>query len=208
MDKFNLWSCVSFSTCWPRWRKAAPEIRVTLRTGDPEHLTAQVVAGELDAAVIGAVDPRLPAGPAGQRLPATLASSEIAAEPLVIAVPSGHPLAQVAETAVSDLRGEKIVTLTRGTGLRAALDAACAEAGYTPEISVETDDLVVLAELVGRGFGVALLPRSAAAGPWPSLTMIPLRQPAPHRLMTLIWRRDRLSALSRAFLELTGSLVP
>ncbi|NUW39530.1 LysR family transcriptional regulator [Nonomuraea rhodomycinica] len=186
------------------FRRRHPGVRLTLRTGAPEELTAQVVAGALDAAVIGVLGTRLPAGPAGQRLPAGLATRDVAEEPLVIVVAPGHPLAAQASMSLSDLRGEPMVTLTWGTGLRAALEAACAEEGFLPEVRAESDELTVLVDLVRHGFGVALMPRSAAERAHPHVVAVPLRPPAPSRRLALVWRRDRLSPQGRAFVDLAG----
>jgi DNA-binding transcriptional LysR family regulator len=94
------------------------------------------------------------------------------------------------------------VTLTPGTGLRAVLESACAEAGFTPQIRVEADDLSVLADLAAQGLGVAIIPRSAAERAQLDLVILALRRPALRRRMALIWHRHRLSAPGRAFLEL------
>ena len=189
-----------------RYQNRHPAVRIVLRTGDPETLTAGVTAGALDAAIIGVSTGRLPAGPAGQRLRSGLASHPVATEPLVVAVTPGHRLAGIGGAAggvaLGDLRHEPILTLTRGTGLRAALEGACAEAGFTPRIDVETDDLTVLADLAAHGLGVAVLPRSAAERTLRDLVVLSLRDPALDRPMVLIWPRHRLSAPGRAFLVL------
>jgi DNA-binding transcriptional LysR family regulator len=183
------------------FRNRHPRVRLQLRTGDPERLAAEVASGALDTALIGVSGPRLVTGPAGQWLPAALASADFAHEPLVIAVAPTHPLARSEQASISDLRGQPLVTLAPGTGLRTELEAACAAAGFTPEIAAETDDLAVLADLAGHGFGAALIPRSAADRPRLGLTLIPLRLPAPDRPMVLVWHRERISAASRAFVE-------
>ncbi|SDL99867.1 LysR family transcriptional regulator [Nonomuraea jiangxiensis] len=191
-----------------RFQRRHPRVRFTLRTGDPEQLVQQVVAGDLDTALIGTAGPRLPAGPAGQRLPATLAAREFDHEPLVIAAPVGHPLAANADAALADLHEQPLVTLTPGTGLRAALDHACAEAGVDPDIRAETDDLALLAELVEHGFGIALIPGSAARRLGPRLVTLPLRHLALDRPLTLIWRRDHITSQARAFLEMDPPATP
>jgi DNA-binding transcriptional LysR family regulator len=183
------------------FQRRHPRVRLTLRTGDPEQLVRQVVAGDLDTALIGTSGSRLPAGPAGQRLPATLAACEFGHEPLVIATAPGHPLAANADAALSDLHEQPLVTLTAGTGLRAVLEHACADAGVAPDVRAETDDLVLLAELVEHGFGVALMPRSAARRLGTRLVTLPLRHQALDRPLALIWRRDSVTAQARAFLE-------
>jgi DNA-binding transcriptional LysR family regulator len=185
-----------------RYRGRHPKVRLTLRAGDPEVLTAAVAAGTLDAAIIGVSAERLPAGPGGQRLRSGLASQTVATEPLVVAVAPGHRLAGAADASLWELRHEPFLTLTPGTGLRTALENACADAGFTPGIDAETDDLAVLADLAAHGLGVAVLPRSAAGRASRDLVVVPLREPAPHRPMALVWHRHRVSAPGRAFLDL------
>ncbi|SEL18544.1 LysR family transcriptional regulator [Nonomuraea pusilla] len=184
------------------FRRRHPRVRLTLRTGDPEGLASEVASGALDLALIGVAAARLPAGPAGQRLRAGLASRTVSAEPLVVAVAPGHPLAAASETTVAALRGEPLLTLTHGSGLRAALIAACSEAGFLPDVHTETDDLTLLADLAARGFGAALMPRSAAERSRPPLAVVPLAGPALLRTTALVWPRDRVTAPARAFLDL------
>lgn len=186
------------------FRRRYPKVRLTLRSGDPDELTADVTVGALDAAVIGVSGGRLPAGPVGRRLPAVLATATVATEPLAVAVAHHHPLAGTADVTLLQLRDERFVTLTPGTGLRAVLENACAEAGFTPRIQVETDDLNTLADLAADGLGVALIPRSAVERARLDVAILTLRRPVLHRRMALIWHRQRLSAPGRAFLELAG----
>jgi DNA-binding transcriptional LysR family regulator len=179
-----------------------PAVRVTLRTGDPEALADGVAAGSLDVAAVGVVGGRLPAGPAGKRLPAGLASQTIATEPLVVAVPPDHPRAGTAAVALSDLRDEPLATLSPGTGLRAVLESACAEAGFEPRIAIDANDLGVLADLVAHGLGVALMPTTTARHAGARVAVLRLRQPRLERRTDLVWRRQDQSLPARAFLAL------
>lgn len=168
-----------------------PKVDIALRIGHPEDLAADVAAGALDAAVLGL---------AGQRLPAVLATRVLATERLVVAVGSEHPFARRASTTLLALKDEALVTLTHGSGLRAVLDAACAQAGFTPHIRAETDDVTLLTDLVHHGLGVAVLPRSVAERAQQPLTTIALRRPVLNRRVVLAWHRNRSSAPGRAFL--------
>jgi DNA-binding transcriptional LysR family regulator len=179
-----------------------PAVRVTFRTGDPEALADGVAAGSLDAAAVGVMAGRLPAGPAGKRLPAGLASQTIATEPLVAAVPPDHPRADAAAVSLSDLRDEPLVTLTPGRGLRTVLDAACAEAGFEPRIAIAANDLGVLADLVAHGLGVALLPITTARHAGPRVAVLRLRRPDLERRTELVWRRQDQALPARAFLAM------
>jgi DNA-binding transcriptional LysR family regulator len=182
-----------------------PAVRVTFRTGDPEALADGVAAGSLDAAAVGVMAGRLPAGPAGKRLPAGLASQTIATEPLVAAVPPDHPRADAAAVSLSDLRDEPLVTLTPGTGLRTVLESACAEAGFDPRIAIDANDLGVVADLVAHGLGVALLPITTARQAGSRVAVLRLRRPRLERRTDLVWRRQSQSLPARAFLAMVSA---
>jgi DNA-binding transcriptional LysR family regulator len=184
------------------YRNRHPAVRVTLRSGSPEALADGVMAGALDAAAVGVMAGRLPAGSAGKRLPAGLASQTIATEPLVMALPPEHARASESAVSLSDLRDEPLVTLSPGTGLRAVLEAACAEAGFEPRIALQASDLGVLADLVAYGLGVALLPTTTARHARPRVAVLRLQRPRLERRTDLVWRRQNQSPPARAFLAL------
>jgi DNA-binding transcriptional LysR family regulator len=179
-----------------------PAVRVTLRSGDPEALADSVAAGSLDAAAVGVMAGRLPAGPAGKRLPAGLASQTIASEPLVVAVPPDHPLAGAAAVSLSDLQDDPLVTLTPGTGLRTVLESACAEAGFEPRIAIDANDLGVLADLVAHGLGAALMPTTTARQAGARVAVLRLQRPRLERRTDLVWRRQSQSLPARALLAM------
>src|SRR2546430_6468779 len=52
-----------------QFQRRHPRVRLTLRSGSPDNLAADVTTGALDAAVIGVSAGRLPAGPAGHPPP-------------------------------------------------------------------------------------------------------------------------------------------
>jgi len=86
-------------------------------------------------------------------------------EELVAAVDSGHPLADSGAITVGALRDVPLVSLPRGTGARAALDAACAQAGFTPRIVFEANALPMVVHMAARGLGLAVVPASTANAP-------------------------------------------
>ncbi|WP_433226958.1 LysR family transcriptional regulator [Actinomadura formosensis] len=178
-----------------------PKVRLVLHTGDPEALTDDISSGALDAALISLSADRLPAGPAGRHLPHVLASQTVGTEPLVLAAAPDHPLAQSATTTLSDLRDQPFLTLTQGTGLRAALEAACADVGFTPRVQAETNDLNTLTDLLRHSRAIALLPETAVARAGTSLRTIRLTRPAIHRPHVLIWHRQHMTAPTKAFLR-------
>ena len=137
------------------FRRAHPAVRLTLAEAPADRLVAAVLAGELDLAVIAAVDPLAPG----------LATHVVSDEALVAAVAHDHPLARRATIGLADLAGHELIALPPGAGLRTGLDTAMARAGVRPRIALEANDPPMLAELAARGLGVAIVPESITHAP-------------------------------------------
>jgi DNA-binding transcriptional LysR family regulator len=129
-----------------------PGVAITLTEDGSDRLVELLRDGKLDLALIGA------AGPATEGMETAV----ILDDALVAAVRPTDPLAAKRSITVADLRDQPLVSLPRGTGLRTALDAACADAGFTPRIVLEASALPMVAQLAGLGLGVAIMPASAA----------------------------------------------
>jgi DNA-binding transcriptional LysR family regulator len=112
-------------------------------------------------------------------------------EPVVLALPEGHPLADEARpVAASVLRmlaeNETWLSTPLGQVSRMAGDERLAAVGVRPQRRWEFEGLYVLARLVAVGSGIALLPASVAAYE-PSLVTLPLR-PAMYRYVHILTR--------------------
>ncbi len=127
-----------------------PGVAIALAEDGSDRLVELLRGGKLDLALIGT------AGPATEEVETAVVLDDA----LVAAVAPEHPLAAERSVTVADLRDQPLVSLPRGTGVRAALDAACADAGFTPRIVLEASALPMVAQLAGRGLGVAILPAS------------------------------------------------
>jgi LysR family transcriptional activator of glutamate synthase operon len=116
-----------------------------------------------------------------------------------VALPPGHRLATQAKFTLADLSAEPFVCLSATSGLRAILDAAGAEAGFTPHVPFETHSPASIRELVSAGLGVALLAASAATRPGPPIGVREVHPSPRHPPIGLIRHRDRrLTAAAQA----------
>jgi DNA-binding transcriptional LysR family regulator len=111
----------------------------------------------------------------------------VADEALVAAVSRDDPLAARSSVTLADLRDLPLVSLPRGTGVRGALDAACADAGFEPRIALEASALPMVARLAGMGFGVAVLPASAPPSLNLPLHVLPIERPRLRSRLELAW---------------------
>ncbi|WP_330261921.1 LysR family transcriptional regulator [Streptomyces sp. NBC_00539] len=129
-------------------------IELSLHEGYSDDLQAKVLSGSLDLALIGY---------AGDVVPG-LEVGIVIDEPITTVVPAGHALDRT-ELRLSDLRGEKILCLSPGTG--------------------------ILLRLAERGAGAAVLSASSTRGT--GLRTVPLTDAATHARLGLITRRGRHS---------------
>ena len=167
-----------------------PAVEITLTEGNSADLIAALRTGELDAAIVsvGAADPE------------GLTVEVVTDQRIVAAVNPDHELAAHAEIPLSALRGHDLISLPRGTGLRARLDEACAAAGFNPQIAFEASDPHMLAQLARHGLGAAILPGEFAAARSDQLRPIPIYQPELRGRLVFGWRADGpRSPAGRAF---------
>ena len=178
------------------FHRAHPAIEITVSEQQNAPLLEAVAGGDVDAALVG-----MPGTP-----PPQVRTRVVAAVPLVIAVPRGHPLSRRQTVTLARLRDEPMITLTHGTGLRTVLESASRDAGFTPRITAETSDLASLVELVAEGLGAALLPRSALDGA--DVAILRLTRPRLERRTALAWNPATTSPAGRAFLALAERHFP
>ncbi|RKE20006.1 LysR family transcriptional regulator [Streptomyces sp. TLI_171] len=176
------------------FHRAHPGVELALLEDDSEQLTEAVRTGALDLALIGCA----------ATTPDGLDAHTLIGEPLVAAVPPGHPL-DTAGTTLAELLAHPLICMPPGTGLRAVLDGGCAARGLTPRIALQASAASAIADLAVRGLGVAVLSRSMAQA-FPALTPVAVTDLTTPALLALVNRpgpppalRALLSELRRAF---------
>ncbi len=142
-----------------RMRDSHPGITVTyLESEEPEAL-GLLRDGLVDLAITSAF-PGDRADPHREN-EGTFDAVPLFTEPVVLALPSSHPLAANDPVALADLADASWVA---GCPVcRGHLLAACEAVGVEPRIEFETDNAVAVLNLVAAELGVALLPRLALA---------------------------------------------
>ena len=174
------------------FRAAHPGVEVTIRhLGGSTEMVREVRDGRLDLAFVG-----LPGdGPPGVEL------IPVATEPIVLAVPVGHPLATGPDIELRTVPGETLVDLAAGWGIRVAVDRSFVAAGLTRSITYEVNDSATMVEFIRTGLAIGLLPRSlveTTAG----IAFVPIRDHPPTFQTAIATPTNRrLSAAARAMLE-------
>jgi DNA-binding transcriptional LysR family regulator len=88
-------------------------------------------------------------------------------EPLVLCIANDHPLCDVEQIDFADLRHEKFIMYGRrwAPGFYDRIINRCLQAGYSPVISNEIDEMYVAPSLVAAGEGIAILPKMVVSSP-------------------------------------------
>ncbi|WP_354637369.1 LysR family transcriptional regulator [Kitasatospora camelliae] len=181
-----------------------PGLEIALTEDTSERMQAALLAGEIDIALLG---------PTGEEPPPGLAHRTVIDAPLGAAVAPGDLLLTPVDRAdipLADLRDRPLICLPRGTGVRAALERACAQAGFRPRIAFEAAAPQVLVQLAARGLGVAVLPlgeeEPGRAGP---LRALPIARPRIRARIVLAWpATGPASPAARALLDRLRDALP
>ncbi|QDY09078.1 LysR family transcriptional regulator [Micromonospora sp. HM134] len=121
----------------------------TYASWSADELAALVAGGRLDFALTGVCGDATPPAEFG------LAWREVAVDPVLVLLPSAHPLADRDEVGLADLRHEQWVAAPGDGCFGDCFAAACARAGFTPRKVYETDVRGCM-DLVDAGEAVAL----------------------------------------------------
>lgn len=174
----------------PAFRMQHPGVLLDLIEGTTVDLIPAIEDRRLDCAIIRAPLREAP----------DLEAVELERDRLVAMLPVDHPLAKQPHIDLAALAVEPFVLFSPRTvpGLRAAVDAACAAAGFVPLAAQEVTQSITMVGLVGSGLGVALSPEVIANIAGPHVRFVPLAREDgmwPLRLLAVRRRQECAPAL-------------
>jgi DNA-binding transcriptional LysR family regulator len=154
---------------------AHPEVELTLTEGEPEEIAPRVRAGECDVALLFEF-----AGVTGPLAPG-LERVDLLEDPMHVALPRGHPLADRAVLRLEDLRDQSWIQTSAQSPCARHVVRSCHAAGFEPAVSFESDDYLTVQGLVAAGVGVALIPQLALTSIRDDIVVRPLHPHSPVR---------------------------
>ncbi|MEU7057020.1 LysR family transcriptional regulator [Streptomyces sp. NPDC046197] len=134
------------------FRRAFPQVRFELHQHEENGLVQHLLDATADL-IITSDDPGHP----------SITWRRLLVEPLWLAVPPQHRLAQRRQVRLAEVAEEPFILLKPGYGLRSLTDTLCHRAGFTPRIGFEGEEVHTLRGLVAAGLGVSLIPSSPDA---------------------------------------------
>jgi LysR family transcriptional activator of glutamate synthase operon len=185
---------VDLSLLLATFHERYPAVELTVREQSSEELAAMLRDDEIDVAFLSVTERIQSRG---------LALRPLVSEELVVVLPIEHRLAGNAQLRLRELVDEPFITFREGARLRELLTAAAALEGFDARIALESNESRRIRSLVSRGLGVAILPRSDAAGPGARIAVCDLVEPSLTRDITLAQRAERQpSPAAEAFVAL------
>jgi len=111
-------------------------------------------------------------------------------DPILVAVPNGHRLAERSSVSLTDLKDERFVGVKKGYYTRDLVDSVCNSVGFAPTYVYEGNEPARLSALVEAGIGIAFIP-STAMNPREQIQYLQVEEHVLVREIALLRHRSR-----------------
>ncbi|OZI66914.1 LysR family transcriptional regulator [Bordetella genomosp. 11] len=175
-----------------------PDVELEFQENATRDLLEAVAGDAVDAAFVRSSSDRYPG----------LRAVVLAHEPMVVALPAGHPLAKRRKAiAMADLADQPWIFYRRadGPGIQDELMPACRKAGFAPRIVADVSRLLSAVTLVSAGRGITVVPRALDAIHQGSVIYRELDAKSSFTIPLTLVFRDPASALVQRFVDMARS---
>ncbi|GLQ99697.1 LysR family transcriptional regulator [Dyella mobilis] len=174
----------------------APNIRLWLSEMYTEPQFAAVRSGQIDVGFVRDV-------PSHEDDARALRLDIIDREPLLLALPSGHRLADRPSLELGEVAGEPFVIQPRelAATLYDRLVRLASKAGFHPVVRQQAQQINGLLALVAAGIGLALIPASMQVVKLAGVSYVPLVDPDAYLLLAVASRTENPAPVVLQFLE-------
>lgn len=182
------------------FRRALPDVTFALREMVSKDQIEELLAGRIDAALV--------------RPPVThpdLIAVRALAEPLVVALPAGNPLALRDGLTPADLGREPLIGYAPNEAryFHDLVLGLLAEAEIRPPMVQQLTQIHSILALVRASLGIALVPAAAERLRFEGVVFRPLALPAPRPVeLLLAWRRDADDPLIAQLVSIVAEMPP
>lgn len=160
------------------YKKFYPSVDIMLFQETTNVLMDQLNSGEIDLCFIMDAD-----------FPPEIHYEPIFEEELFVIVPKTHHLANEKEIDLKQIANEPFIGFKKGVGLRAVTDKYCKEAGFTPNLTFESQQVGTISGLVSVGLGVSLVPKNRGMEQY-EVVLLPVANTKCTRVINIAWKKD------------------
>ncbi|QOS99365.1 LysR family transcriptional regulator [Brevibacterium sp. JNUCC-42] len=172
------------------FRLQYPQVSFHLHQAATEQIVEQLKTGLIDIALFSMIEPM----------------DEVHWEPLItedlyLIVSKTHPLANRTHIDLKEIANESFISFKQGYGLRTLTDTLCMQAGFTPDVTFEGEEIATVAGLVAAKLGVSLVPDVNVLDK-SKISLLRVTNPTCKRIIGIAWKEKRyLSPVSRRFIS-------
>ncbi len=174
------------------FRRAYADVELLLEEANTTRLVAGLQDGSLDIAFLR------PDAAGSEAFQLRLLSEE----PMMVALPSRHPLAAQQEVELATLKEDPFLLFPRAIGptLYDSIISACRAAGFEPIIGQVAPQIASVVNLVAAELGVSIVPASMCQLQASGVAYRPIAGRAPAARFALAYRRGETSTVVRNFI--------
>lgn len=122
-------------------------------------------------------------------------------EQICVAMNAKHFLASKSDLRTSDLKKERFITMTQNSSLHNITVNICTDAGFVPNIVIQTDDPFYLRRYIEMGLGIAFVPLISWRGLFSDNIVLNDIDYIRRKTYAFLPKRKHVKASVRAFLE-------
>jgi DNA-binding transcriptional LysR family regulator len=176
-----------------RFREQYPDVDLTLQELSTVQQINALREGQLQVGFLRPFQPE-----------PLLKSTVVLREPLLVALPEQHRLAQQAKIPMRTLANEPFILFPRSLApeLHDQIISLCQRARFSPRVVQEAMQLPTIVSLVAAGIGVAVIPASLQNLGRAGVHYRTIRESTPKAELVMAWRAEKPSALLQSFLRM------
>jgi DNA-binding transcriptional LysR family regulator len=173
------------------FRRAYPDVELTLEEANTTRLVAGIRDGELDAVF-------LRSDAAGE----DLQLRRLSEEPMLVVLPASHPVAKAVEVDLVRLKSDALILTPRDAGptLFDTVIQVCRQAGFEPTLGQSAPQISSVVNLVAAELGFSLVPASMRQLQVTGVVYREVKGDAPIVHLALACRRGETSKIVRNFI--------
>lgn len=177
------------------FRRAHPDVELTVADYEPPAGIAAVAAGEVDLALTHTYEPADPVP-----LPSSVGAEPLLVEELVLVTAPGHALGGGgSRLPPAELAGQPLISMAPDHPARQGVETALARAGAAPSVLVATPGYALVCALVSAGLGVAVVPEMVARTSATPVGMRSLSEGELRRTISVVHRAGEPAPAADAF---------
>ncbi|WP_407314055.1 LysR family transcriptional regulator [Desulfosporosinus sp. SB140] len=172
------------------FRQRFPEIQFMLYQNVTNQILDQLEAGDIDFCFCSQPLSR-----------ETIRWIRLLTEEIILIVPKEHPFAQRSRVKLEELSEEPFIAFKKELSLGEVIYQIFKEAGFTPKVTFEGEEVGTVAGLVAAKLGIALVPKIRNAV-MEGISQVHVSEPKCQRVIGMAWVEERyLSPAARHFKE-------